>query len=143
MACPASVCSSRTFIRRHVPRVLGALMLLACVLDLQGQQVPPNALDTTPVSHATHKSPATAALIAAVLPGAGHWYAKENNRGWLVAAVYFTGFLVTYSGRTDDVGKVGGVALVGAWTFAVIDGALAAKRYNRRSSAQQTPTGGR
>ncbi len=110
-------------------------MLAVATHGVNAQAVPRPALDSTQVLRSSSKSPGTAALISVVLPGGGHWYAKENNRGWIVAIVYFTGVAITYGGRTDTVGKIGGVAAVGAWTFGVVDGALAARRYNKRSGS--------
>ena len=78
------------------------------------------------------KSPAAAALLGLVLPGAGHWYAGEPGRGFVVAAVYWSGVAVVAGGRTDRVGHIGGAAVIGALGASVIDGVLAVRRHNAR-----------
>lgn len=95
--------------------------------------------DTAPPVRAW-KSPVAAAGLGLVLPGAGHWYAGERGRGTLVAAVYWTGVALTAGGRTDRVGHVGGVALLGALGVGVVDGARAAGRWNRRRVTAALPT---
>lgn len=78
------------------------------------------------------KSPAGAAVLGLVLPGAGHWYAGEPGRGFVIAAVYWSGVAVVAGGRTDTVGHIGGAALIGALGASVIDGVLAVGRHNAR-----------
>ncbi|HEX4935673.1 MAG TPA: hypothetical protein VFV33_20980 [Gemmatimonadaceae bacterium] len=82
------------------------------------------------------KSPGIAALLGFV-PGAGHWYAGEVNRGWLIAATYWTGVALSHGGRTDAVGKVGGVLVVGGLLAGIVDGAGAARRHNDRLRRQR------
>lgn len=111
-------------------------LITAFAPPAHAQAMPPSALDATDARQSSHKSPATAALIAAAFAGGGHWYAQENTRGWIVAIITITGVAITMGGRTDTVGKIAGVAAVGGWTFGVVDGALAAKRYNARHGSR-------
>lgn len=88
------------------------------------------------------KSPAAAALFGLVLPGAGHWNAGEPGRGFVIAAVYWSGVAVVAGGRTDTIGHIGGAALIGALGASVIDGVLAVGRHNTRLGVT-TERGGR
>jgi hypothetical protein len=92
-----------------------------------------------PVPAQERKSPAAAAVIGLVLPGAGHWYAGERGRGALVAAAYGAGVALVAGGRTDRVGHVGGVLALGALGVNVVDGARAAKRFNARRAPASPP----
>ena len=98
--------------------------------------------DSSAFGHARadgRKSPALAGLLGLILPGAGHWYAGEK-RGWIATAAYAAGILVMgHMGNTDARGKVGGAMALGALGFGTIDGALAARRFNRKR-ARQGPT---
>ncbi|MCC6928721.1 MAG: hypothetical protein IT359_07000 [Gemmatimonadaceae bacterium] len=119
---------------------------LAVPVQLAAQRAVPAALDTLTAPRAApapapgappdaapqRKSPGVAAALGMV-PGVGHLYAGEVNRGWLLMAAYWTGYLMVRGGRTDTVGKVGGVVVVGGWLFSVVDGANAARRYNARA----------
>lgn len=78
------------------------------------------------------KSPQVAAALG-FFPGAGHWYAGEINRGWLIATVYFTAVAIGGNGRrTDAWGKVAGVTMIGGLVAGIVDGSNAARRTNDR-----------
>lgn len=80
----------------------------------------------------TKKSPQVAAALG-FFPGAGHWYAGEINRGWLLATVYFTAVAIGGNGRrTDAWGKVAGVTMIGGLVAGIVDGSNAARRTNDR-----------
>ena len=120
-----------------------SLMATLPAQTLGAQRVTNHVSDSAParVTLVARKSSTTAGVIGLVLPGAGHWYAKENGRGWAVAAVYWSGVALAAGGRTDAVGKVGGVMLVGALGVSVIDGARAAGRHNVPVGLSAAPTG--
>ena len=125
-------------------RVFAVAALLALSATAHAQQInaraalaPEDSTQATP----SHKSPLLAAGLGTVLPGAGHWYAGQRGRGAAVAAIYWTGVAMVAGGRTGRAGLVGGVALVGALGFSVVDGVHAAKRANNRMRAvRQMPT---
>lgn len=75
------------------------------------------------------------------MPGVGHLYAEDINRGWLVMAIYWTGVAITHNGRTDTVGKVGGAMLLGGLVFSVVDAGNAARRYNARVAKLRAASG--
>jgi hypothetical protein len=96
--------------------------------------------DSTQPAHA-RKSPVGAATLGLVVAGSGHWYAGERGRGTLVALVYLAGALTVQGGRTDQVRLIGGTVQLGALGFSIIDGARAARRFNRRQVAAGAPGG--
>jgi hypothetical protein len=120
-----------------------SLLVLLPAQSLDAQRSTNHVSDSAPAraTVVARKSPTVAGLLGLVLPGAGHWYAKENGRGWAVAAVYWSGVALVAGGRTDAVGKVGGVMLLGALGVSVIDGARAAGRHNVRVGVSAAPTG--
>lgn len=127
-------------------RLTVLLVLLAVPMQLAAQRAAPGTLDTAAATGAVPppalKSPQAAAALG-MMPGVGHLYAGEVNRGWLLMAAYWTGYFMMRGGRTDTVGKVGGVVVVGGWLFGVVDGANAARRTNarlRRSRATGVPS---
>lgn len=118
--------------------------VLAVPARAGAQRATPAAIDTAaaPPPSPGFKSPQAAAALG-MMPGVGHIYAGEINRGWLLLAAYWTGYLMIRGGRTDTVGKVGGVMVVGGWLFGVVDGANAARRTNvrlRRLRATTAPS---
>lgn len=118
--------------RRHFAAAILAVSLCAATTPLVAQRSNVSALDSARASAPTkEKDPTTASLLGFV-PGVGHLYAEDINRGWLVMAVYWTGVAITHNGRTDNIGKVGGVMLLGGLVFSVVDAANAARRYNTR-----------
>jgi hypothetical protein len=52
-----------------------------------------------------------------------------------VAAVEWTGVAIVRLGRTDRIGHVGGVALISALAYRVVDGARTAVWFSRRRDA--------
>ncbi len=111
--------------------VFGAVSCIA-ILPLSAQRVDPTPFDSARSAiPSKDKSPAAAALLG-FAPGVGHLYAGEINRGWLIIALYTTGYILNHDGRTDTRGKVGGVLLIGGAIAGVVDGAYAARRYNAR-----------
>ncbi|MFN8668692.1 MAG: hypothetical protein U0164_16045 [Gemmatimonadaceae bacterium] len=126
--------------RRTAARVSAMLALAGAVAGVMSvparadaQRATPAAIDTAaaPPASPEFKSPQAAAALG-MMPGVGHIYAGEINRGWLLMAAYWTGYFIIRGGRTDTVGKVGGVMVVGGWLFGVVDGANAARRTNAR-----------
>ncbi len=118
---------------------VAALLTTMCAapLPVQAQRVATTSLDSTRAEiPSKNKSPQAAALLG-FAPGVGHLYAGEVNRGWLIGAIYWTGVAMTHNGRTDGVGKVGGVLLVGGLIAGVVDGANAARRYNARMAKRR------
>lgn len=118
--------------------VLGASVSLLAIVGaphvLWAQRVDRSPLDSTRAAlPGKDKSPVAAALLG-FAPGVGHLYAGEINRGWLIIALYTTGYVLNHDGRTDTRGKVGGVLLVGGVIAGVVDGASAARRYNARNA---------
>jgi TM2 domain-containing membrane protein YozV len=119
---------------RPLSAILGHLAALALLAEpLHGQHAPTVAApgDSARPTR-VRKSRSIAVVLGLVLPGAGHWYAGESGRGTLTAATYWTGVALVAGGRTDRVGHVGGLALLGALGFSIVDGARAAERSNRR-----------
>jgi hypothetical protein len=114
--------------------VAGCVLVLP-VRTVQAQRMPASAFTATEPTQASPKtkSPQIAAVLGMMLPGSGHWYAEEHGRGWLIAALYWTGVALVHGGRTDELGVVGGVLVLGGWGYAIADGASAATRYNRRT----------
>jgi len=132
--------------RARATRRAVLLVLLAVPLQLAAQRASPGALDSAAARPAAPqpelKSPQAAAALG-MMPGVGHLYAGEVNRGWLLMAAYWTGYFMVRGGRTDTVGKLGGAMVVGGWLFGVVDGANAARRTNarlRRSRATGAPS---
>lgn len=121
-------------LRRHAAVIGLVLASLNGAASLGAQQASPGALDSARAATDTlkKKSPQVAAALG-FFPGAGHWYAGEVNRGWLIATVYFTAVAIGGTGRrTDAVGKVAGVAMVGGLVAGIVDGSNAARRTNDR-----------
>ncbi len=123
----------RLLLRRHVAAIL-VLAALSGATSLGAQQARPGALDSARQATDTlkKKSPQVAAALG-FFPGAGHWYAGEVNRGWLIVTVYFTAVAIGGNGRrTDAWGKVAGVTMVGGLVAGIVDGSNAARRTNDR-----------
>lgn len=119
-----------------------AMITTVCAtpMRVEAQHVATTSLDSARgATPSEHKSPQVAALLGFV-PGVGHLYAGEINRGWLIGAIYWTGVAMGGTGRrTDGVGKAGGVLLVGGLIAGVVDGAYAARRYNARMAKLREP----
>lgn len=121
-------------LRRQIGAVVLVLASWSGATSLGAQQARPGALDSarTATDTVKKKSPQVAAALG-FFPGAGHWYAGEVNRGWLITAVYFTAVAIGGNGRrTDAWGKVAGVAMVGGLVAGIVDGSNAARRTNDR-----------
>jgi hypothetical protein len=121
-------------------RVVTIIVMLALVATLSN------------VSFAQHKSPAGAAIMSAILPGAGQFYTHQSGKGWLMAGTYLgaMGLVVAYGPSTWEEKKTGefgdlttgtsgttkaiwygSAALAGGvWLWSVIDAPRAAKRIN-------------
>jgi hypothetical protein len=81
----------------------------------------------------SRRSPVVAGALGFVVPGAGHFYAGEPRRGWTVLGVTMVGaFFALSDGMPRAASTAGSVAFVGGWGFSIVDGALAAGRWNRR-----------
>ena len=81
----------------------------------------------------SHRYPVIAGTLGFIVPGAGHFYASEPGRGVTVLAGTMVGaFFALSDGTPNLIAVVGSVAYVGGWTFSVVDGSLAAHRYNLR-----------
>ena len=79
------------------------------------------------------RSPLVAGALGFIVPGSGHFYAGEARRGWAVLGITMVGaFFARSDGTPRAVATAGSVLFVGGWTFSVVDGSLAASRYNRR-----------
>jgi hypothetical protein len=91
----------------------------------------------------THKSVALASLLGLAFPGAGHWYAEEDRRALVVAAIYYpTAIYTSQTGNTPARGAIPtilGVAFLGSLAFSWIDGTLAAERHNARLTLTTGP----
>jgi len=119
-------------------------IVLGCLLLVVAAPLPAQRASAATIHAAVHdtlvsprpKSVMIALLAGSTLPGSAHWYAGESNRGWLVAAIYWTGVAISFNGRTDRTGKIGGAAFLGAYGFSIIDGIGAVQRYNRRLCAR-------
>lgn len=124
----------RLRLHRHVGVVVLVLAASSGTASLGAQQASPGGVDSArqAVDTLRKKSPQVAAALG-FFPGAGHWYAGEVNRGWLISAVYFTAVAIGGNGRrTDAWGKVAGVTMVGGLVAGIVDGSNAARRTNAR-----------
>lgn len=118
--------------RRYLQGAALAWCIASLPVQLHAQRAEVSSLDSArAATPAKEKSPATATVLGFV-PGVGHLYAEDINRGWLIMAVYWTGVAITHNGRTDAVGKVGGAMLVGGLVYSVVDAGRAARRHNAR-----------
>jgi TM2 domain-containing membrane protein YozV len=126
-------------------RIVTIMIILALVAGLSN------------ISFAQRKSPAGAALMSAVLPGAGQFYTHQSAKGWLMAGAYIStmSLVVAYGPWTWEEKKTSGgeffndlsegtgtsgttkaiwygsAALAGTvWLWSVIDAPKAAKRLN-------------
>jgi hypothetical protein len=124
--------------------MITAVAALCCrALDVHAQAAPPAApadtVEGTPAERTPRrdaraaprgrKSPVGAGLLGLVVPGAGHVYAGEPIRGGVTLATY-VGAAAVISDGPDALWRAGGVVLLGAWVFGVVDGAQAARRHN-------------
>lgn len=129
--------------RRRGVVVVTCLVAIALLGTPLGSQVPPGTGEAPDSTRAAveRRSPSAAALLGLVLPGSAHWYAEERGRGTIVAALYWTGIAIVARGRTDRLGQAGGVVLVGALGFSIVDGVRAVHRFNGRRIAGLPPAG--
>lgn len=127
---------------RALRLALVASALLAVARPTSAQRVARAPLDSARLAADSlrERSPTVAGLLG-LLPGVGHLYAGETTRGWLLMAVYTTGYAVVHGGRTDRVGKVGGVLAVGAFLTSLIDAPRAARARNGRVRRARALTG--
>jgi len=112
------------------------------------------------------KSPGTATVLSVLLPGAGHIYADESDKGWILMGAYTgaMGLVIAYGPWTweeeekgdpffSDLAEGTGTptstkviwyasAAVAAatWIYAVVDAGPAVKRYNERFNLSITPS---
>lgn len=87
------------------------------------------------VSARRHRNPWVAGGLAYVFPGAGHFYAGEPRRGWLVIGL--TGVGVNFAlndAAPAGFATAGAVLALGTWALSVVDAPRAAKRQNRRAA---------
>ena len=86
------------------------------------------------------KSPWVAGGLAYLFPGAGHFYAGEPRRAWLVLGLVGIGATVMMNdGAPRDLGPAGGVLAIGSYVASIIDAPLAARRHNRRLQRERPP----
>jgi TM2 domain-containing membrane protein YozV len=78
------------------------------------------------------KAPALAGLLGVWQPGGGHWYAGEYAKGLVTATLFWSAIAVGLHNRDTDARSETAAAVVGVLGFSVIDGVLAARRYNKR-----------
>lgn len=121
--------------RRHLLARAATALLLAAPLTLAAQA----ATDTT--ARPRPREPGIAFAAAMVLPGAGHFYAHENNRGWAHLIIHAATAPVVYSGRTDRTGKIVGAIFLANYVLNLVDAPGAVKRYNRRLTITAPPPG--
>lgn len=107
----------------------------------QAQRANESPLDSARAALAKPDKDPTTATVLAFVPGVGHLYAEDLNRGWLIILLYSVGAGISMSGRTDNVGKVGGALAVGGFLFSVIDAGNAARRYNSRMAKLRAAAG--
>lgn len=97
---------------------------------------------STPVPGKNSKSPTTAGLLSAVLPGSGHVYAGQPFRGLFFAGVFglslwqslenFHKLAGQYKSKNATAGQLFGLAAIVSYGFGVQDAYDSANRYNRR-----------
>lgn len=81
----------------------------------------------------SHRNPILAGTLGFMVPGVGHFYAGEPRRGWTVLGVTMTAALFALSdGAPRTASTAAAVVMLGGWAFGIVDGSLAAVRYNRR-----------
>ena len=86
-----------------------------------------------PARAGSHRDPVLAGALGFLVPGAGHFYAGESRRGWTVLGVTMTGaFFALSDGAPRAASSAGAVVMIGGVAFSIVDGSLAAVRYNRR-----------
>jgi len=123
--------------------IVGVLLLSATPLSAQGPR-PPIAVSKQSAGSA--KSPTTARIIG-ILPGAGHVYAGETQRGLtifggLIGLGLIGGVALAvdcagggYGTDTENCGSSGAetaltIAVLGVWGWSIYDAGLAARRTN-------------
>jgi hypothetical protein len=84
------------------------------------------------------KSPAAGAALGLLIPGAGHWFAEEYGRGAIASAATWAGLATVFKDGAQHPWPVGEALLIGGFGMSIIDGALAARRYNMRISVSST-----
>jgi hypothetical protein len=100
----------------------------------------------TPEPGMIPKDPLAAALLSAMVPGAGHAYSGEPLRGLFFAAAFGVSLYLTLDNlrlvdeantdqrvaRNETAGSLYGLATLAAYGFGIQDASSGARRYNRR-----------
>ncbi len=127
-------------------RILAIAALATCMCAtasrVDAQRTNVSALDSARAAAPKKEKDPTSATLLGFLPGVGHLYAEELNRGWLIILLYGVGAGISMNGRTDTVGKVGGALAIGGFLFSVIDAGKAARRYNARLAKERASVPG-
>ncbi len=122
-------------------RVLAIAALAACmcaaISRADAQRAIESPLDSARAAAPKKEKDPTTATLLGFVPGVGHLYAEDLNRGWLIILLYSVGAGISMSGRTDTVGKIGGTLAVGGFLFSIIDAGKAARRYNERLAKER------
>jgi hypothetical protein len=111
----------------RIPLLMTAVVLTLAPMEVSAQQNP----------DPPHRSQILAGSLGFVIPGLGHAYAGETKRGLIVFGVTMAGaFAALSDGMPNGASVPGSLVMLGGWTFSVVDGVLAARRFNRRRATQ-------
>jgi len=126
---------------RLTPRVSLACLLVAAPILVAGAQPAASSLAAAArppmadsgAAERGRKSPWVAGALAYVFPGAGHFYADEPRRGWLVMGLAGLGAnLALNDAGSRELATGGAVLALGTYVVSIVDAPLAARRTNAR-----------
>jgi len=98
------------------------------------------------------KSPATAGILSAILPGSGQFYNGEYAKGGIMFGICFTGFIIYFSsvldepwfseddGELNEGAWIGGLICFGTSIWSFIDAISSADRINRENGWTIAPS---
>ncbi|MBV9880696.1 MAG: hypothetical protein JO180_09380 [Gemmatirosa sp.] len=112
-----------------IGRPVGAVTSGSVASAARTASVAPPAADTA----ARPRNPHLAAVLSALVPGAGQAYAGEPGRG-LTLLMVAGGGLVLARQVHGDAGNVGAIVSMGAYVYAIIDAPAAVHRVARRAA---------
>ena len=112
--------------------LIGGQLLAPLAARGQSAAMLPVALAPASASN-THRSPALAGVLGALLPGAGHYYAGDRFRARVLLGLTVVGANLAISdGVPRPLSNAGLALLGGTWVASVVDAPRAAIRHNRQ-----------
>jgi hypothetical protein len=119
-------------VARAALRLLVPLFLSLSGVSDAAAQVPTPAQGVTADTALKQKSRGTAVVLSAFIPGAGHLYAGDKAKGWLLVGLWAGTIAVGAAGENAVSHPAAAGLVVIPWFYGMIDSPKSVARYNAR-----------